>query len=204
MPQPHIASSAERSQGLADPADARVELRRRRRHGSRWGWGHDVVADGLELLINLEHRGRPGGEEHRRRSRHHASDARFVLSRSPTPSFRTPTPSVRSFAPGRRGFATRSSRWSRRRSIPTISRSSSGGTSRPTTTTSAKQPSTPNRTSIRSSSHPTTISPATTSTADSTSPDARSRTPSKSPISRTKSGFMLSLSTPKRSFTRDC
>ena len=63
MPQPHRASSTDRSRGLADPADER----------SNCGVGvvmdldgevdHDVVADGLELLVNLEHRGTTGAEE---------------------------------------------------------------------------------------------------------------------------------------------
>ncbi|MFP8954990.1 glutamate synthase large subunit [Natrialbaceae archaeon A-arb3/5] len=63
MPQPHSVSSTERSQGLANPADAR----------SNCGVGvvmdldgettHDVVADGLELLTNLEHRGTTGAEK---------------------------------------------------------------------------------------------------------------------------------------------
>ncbi|AEH38410.1 glutamate synthase large subunit [Halopiger xanaduensis] len=63
MSQPHGASSTERSSGLADPDDARsncgvgvvMDL-----DGDR---GHDVVADGLELLVNLEHRGTTGAEK---------------------------------------------------------------------------------------------------------------------------------------------
>ncbi|THE66196.1 glutamate synthase large subunit [Salinadaptatus halalkaliphilus] len=63
MSQPHRAASTDRSQGLADPGDAR----------SNCGVGvvmdldgdvsHDVVADGLELLENLEHRGTTGAEK---------------------------------------------------------------------------------------------------------------------------------------------
>ncbi|SIS12186.1 glutamate synthase large subunit [Natronorubrum thiooxidans] len=61
MSQPH--TSAEHSRGLADPADERsncgvgvvMDL-----DGNR---GHDVVADGLELLVNLEHRGTTGAEK---------------------------------------------------------------------------------------------------------------------------------------------
>ncbi|MGM0387289.1 MAG: glutamate synthase large subunit [Natrinema limicola] len=63
MSQPHLAPSTGRSQGLADPMDARsncgvgvvMDL-----DGDR---GHDVVADGLELLRNLEHRGTTGAEK---------------------------------------------------------------------------------------------------------------------------------------------
>ncbi|MEY7848548.1 glutamate synthase large subunit [Natrarchaeobius sp. A-rgal3] len=63
MSQPHCSLSAERQQGLADPTDSR----------SNCGVGvvmdldgetsHDVVADGLELLENLEHRGTTGAEK---------------------------------------------------------------------------------------------------------------------------------------------
>ncbi|SDQ38847.1 glutamate synthase large subunit [Natronobacterium texcoconense] len=63
MSQPHGAASTDRAQGLADPGDARsncgvgvvMDL-----GGDR---GHDVVADGLELLVNLEHRGTTGAEK---------------------------------------------------------------------------------------------------------------------------------------------
>jgi len=63
MQQPHRASSIHQHAGLADPADER----------SNCGVGvvmdldgessHDIVADGLELLINLEHRGTTGAEK---------------------------------------------------------------------------------------------------------------------------------------------
>ena len=62
MSQPHRGKPAHRHQGLATPGDARsncgvgvvMNLDGRR--------GHDVVADGLELLVNLEHRGTTGAE----------------------------------------------------------------------------------------------------------------------------------------------
>ncbi|WP_226039390.1 glutamate synthase large subunit [Natrinema sp. DC36] len=63
MPQPHIASSAERSQGLADPADARSNCGVGVVMDLDGDGGHDVVADGLELLVNLEHRGTTGAEK---------------------------------------------------------------------------------------------------------------------------------------------
>ncbi|RQG88806.1 glutamate synthase large subunit [Natrarchaeobius halalkaliphilus] len=63
MPQPRSTLSAERRQGLADPADSR----------SNCGVGvvmdldgessHDIVSDGLDLLVNLEHRGTTGAEK---------------------------------------------------------------------------------------------------------------------------------------------
>ncbi|QLK27551.1 glutamate synthase large subunit [Natrinema zhouii] len=63
MSQPHIASSAERSTGLADPADARSNCGVGVVMDLDGDEGHDVVADGLELLRNLEHRGTTGAEK---------------------------------------------------------------------------------------------------------------------------------------------
>ncbi|MFC4542947.1 glutamate synthase large subunit [Halosolutus amylolyticus] len=61
MPQPH--SSTERSQGLADPADERSNCGVGVVMDLDGEGGHDVVADGLELLVNLEHRGTTGAEK---------------------------------------------------------------------------------------------------------------------------------------------
>ncbi|WP_247002495.1 glutamate synthase large subunit [Halosolutus gelatinilyticus] len=61
MPQPH--SSTERSQGLADPADERSNCGVGVVMDLDGVGGHDVVADGLDLLVNLEHRGTTGAEK---------------------------------------------------------------------------------------------------------------------------------------------
>ncbi|WP_265108709.1 glutamate synthase large subunit [Halosolutus halophilus] len=61
MPQPH--SSTERSQGLADPADERSNCGVGVVMDLDGEGGHDVVSDGLELLVNLEHRGTTGAEK---------------------------------------------------------------------------------------------------------------------------------------------
>ncbi|WP_254762063.1 glutamate synthase large subunit [Natrinema marinum] len=63
MPQPHIASSTERSTGLADPEDARSNCGVGVVMDLDGDGGHDIVADGLELLVNLEHRGTTGAEK---------------------------------------------------------------------------------------------------------------------------------------------
>ncbi|WP_175416341.1 glutamate synthase large subunit [Natrinema versiforme] len=63
MTQPQIAPSTERSQGLADPADARSNCGVGVVMDLDGEGGHDVVADGLELLRNLEHRGTTGAEK---------------------------------------------------------------------------------------------------------------------------------------------
>ncbi|WP_049922909.1 glutamate synthase large subunit [Halopiger djelfimassiliensis] len=62
MSQPHM-SSTERSQGLADPDDARSNCGVGVVMDLDGEPGHDVVADGLELLRNLEHRGTTGAEK---------------------------------------------------------------------------------------------------------------------------------------------
>ncbi len=63
MSQPHMVPSTERSQGLADPADARSNCGVGVVMDLDGDGGHDVVADGLELLENLEHRGTTGAEK---------------------------------------------------------------------------------------------------------------------------------------------
>ncbi|NUC74665.1 glutamate synthase large subunit [Haloterrigena sp. SYSU A558-1] len=63
MTQPQIASSAERSRGLVDPADERSNCGVGVVMDLDGDGGHDVVADGLELLVNLEHRGTTGAEK---------------------------------------------------------------------------------------------------------------------------------------------
>ena len=60
MSQPTPASGGPR---LADPADARSNCGVGVVMDLDGGRGHDVVADGLELLGNLEHRGTTGAEE---------------------------------------------------------------------------------------------------------------------------------------------
>jgi len=62
MSQPHLGVS-ERSQGLADPMDARSNCGVGVVMDLDGDGGHDVVADGLELLRNLEHRGTTGAEK---------------------------------------------------------------------------------------------------------------------------------------------
>ncbi|WP_226004321.1 glutamate synthase large subunit [Natrinema salinisoli] len=63
MSQPHIASSTERTEGLADPRDARSNCGVGVVMDLDGVGGHDIVADGLELLRNLEHRGTTGAEQ---------------------------------------------------------------------------------------------------------------------------------------------
>ncbi|QCW04963.1 glutamate synthase large subunit [Natrinema pallidum] len=58
-----MASSTERSAGLADPEDARSNCGVGVVMDLDGDGGHDVVADGLELLENLEHRGTTGAEK---------------------------------------------------------------------------------------------------------------------------------------------
>ncbi|WP_081655517.1 glutamate synthase large subunit [Halopiger goleimassiliensis] len=63
MSQPHRASSTERSRGLANPEDERSNCGVGVVMDLDGGASHDVVADGLELLRNLEHRGTTGAEK---------------------------------------------------------------------------------------------------------------------------------------------
>ncbi|MHC3439654.1 glutamate synthase large subunit [Natrialbaceae archaeon A-gly3] len=80
MTQPH-ADRSRRSGGLADPTDER----------SNCGVGvvmdldgdesHDVVADGLELLVNLEHRGTTGAEKN-------TGDGAGIMLQTPDTFFR--------------------------------------------------------------------------------------------------------------------
>lgn len=63
MSQPHGASSTERSPGLADPEDERSNCGVGVVMDLDGGSGHSVVADGLDLLKNLEHRGTTGAEK---------------------------------------------------------------------------------------------------------------------------------------------
>ncbi|SDB99395.1 glutamate synthase large subunit [Natrinema hispanicum] len=63
MSQPHLTPSTGRSQGLADPMDARSNCGVGVVMDLDGDGGHDVVADGLELLRNLEHRGTTGAEK---------------------------------------------------------------------------------------------------------------------------------------------
>ncbi|MDQ2050485.1 glutamate synthase large subunit [Natronolimnohabitans sp. A-GB9] len=63
MTQPQMGSSAKRSRGLADPTDERSNCGVGVVMDLDGDGGHDVVADGLELLVNLEHRGTTGAEE---------------------------------------------------------------------------------------------------------------------------------------------
>ncbi|WP_306053182.1 glutamate synthase large subunit [Natronococcus wangiae] len=62
MSQPHV-SSTDPSRGLADPADERSNCGVGVVMDLDGDGGHDVVADGLELLVNLEHRGTTGAEK---------------------------------------------------------------------------------------------------------------------------------------------
>ncbi|WP_435335120.1 glutamate synthase large subunit [Haloarchaeobius sp. TZWWS8] len=60
MTQPHRSATA--SDGLADPADERSNCGVGLVMNLHGGRGHDVVADALQLLENLEHRGTTGAE----------------------------------------------------------------------------------------------------------------------------------------------
>ncbi|NKE35762.1 glutamate synthase large subunit [Natronococcus sp. JC468] len=62
MPQPHT-SNTDRSPGLADPTDERSNCGVGVVMDLDGAGGHDVVADGLDLLVNLEHRGTTGAEQ---------------------------------------------------------------------------------------------------------------------------------------------
>ncbi|AGB37897.1 glutamate synthase large subunit [Natronococcus occultus] len=61
MSQPHI-SNTDRVPGLADPTDERSNCGVGVVMDLDGAGGHDVVADGLDLLVNLEHRGTTGAE----------------------------------------------------------------------------------------------------------------------------------------------
>ncbi|WIV65994.1 glutamate synthase large subunit [Natrialbaceae archaeon AArc-T1-2] len=63
MSQPHGARPTDRSGGLADPADERSNCGVGVVMDLENGQSHDVVADGLALLCNLEHRGTTGAEK---------------------------------------------------------------------------------------------------------------------------------------------
>ncbi|QLG49403.1 glutamate synthase large subunit [Natrinema halophilum] len=63
MSQSHVSPPAERSQGLADPTDARSNCGVGVVMDLDGNGGHDVVEDGLDLLSNLEHRGTTGAEK---------------------------------------------------------------------------------------------------------------------------------------------
>ncbi|WP_049912720.1 glutamate synthase large subunit [Natrialba hulunbeirensis] len=62
MPQPHRAPSTGRSQGLADPTDERSNCGVGVVMDLDGGSSHDTIAESLELLRNLEHRGTTGAE----------------------------------------------------------------------------------------------------------------------------------------------
>ncbi|WP_255168768.1 glutamate synthase large subunit [Natrononativus amylolyticus] len=62
MSQPHEEAALERKRGLADPTDARSNCGVGVVMDLGGDGGHDVVADGLVLLENLEHRGTTGAE----------------------------------------------------------------------------------------------------------------------------------------------
>ncbi len=82
MTQPHIAPSTERSAGLADPADARSNCGVGVVMDLDGDGGHDVVADGLELLENLEHRGTTGAEKN-------TGDGAGIMLQTPDSFFET-------------------------------------------------------------------------------------------------------------------
>ncbi|MFP8958533.1 glutamate synthase large subunit [Natrialbaceae archaeon A-CW3] len=63
MSQPHGASSLHSHRGLASPDDERSNCGVGVVMDLEGGSSHDVVADGIELLVNLEHRGTTGAEE---------------------------------------------------------------------------------------------------------------------------------------------
>ncbi|OLZ39671.1 glutamate synthase subunit alpha [Natrinema saccharevitans] len=75
-----MESSTERSQGLADPADARSNCGVGVVMDLDGDGGHDIVADGLELLENLEHRGTTGAEKD-------TGDGAGIMLQTPDPFF---------------------------------------------------------------------------------------------------------------------
>ncbi|WP_408957030.1 glutamate synthase large subunit [Natrinema sp. 74] len=81
MSQPHIASSTERSRGLADPEDERSNCGVGVVMDLDGNGGHDVVADGLDLLVNLEHRGTTGAEKN-------TGDGAGIMLQTPDSFFR--------------------------------------------------------------------------------------------------------------------
>ncbi|MFC6716833.1 glutamate synthase large subunit [Natrialbaceae archaeon GCM10025810] len=81
MPQPHRASTTERSRGLADPEDERSNCGVGVVMDLDGEGGHDVVADGLELLVNLEHRGTTGAEKN-------TGDGAGIMLQTPDSFFR--------------------------------------------------------------------------------------------------------------------
>ncbi|GAB3019615.1 glutamate synthase large subunit [Natronobiforma cellulositropha] len=81
MQQPQRAHSADRSRGLADPADERSNCGVGVVMDLDGGTGHDIVADGLELLVNLEHRGTTGAEKN-------TGDGAGILLQTPHRFFR--------------------------------------------------------------------------------------------------------------------
>ncbi|RZV11445.1 glutamate synthase (NADPH/NADH) large chain [Natrinema hispanicum] len=81
MSQPHLAPSTGRSQGLADPMDARSNCGVGVVMDLDGDGGHDVVADGLELLRNLEHRGTTGAEKN-------TGDGAGIMLQTPDSFFR--------------------------------------------------------------------------------------------------------------------
>ncbi|WP_254765763.1 glutamate synthase large subunit [Salinilacihabitans rarus] len=81
MTQPRIVGSAEPQRGLADPADARSNCGVGVVMDLGGEGGHDVVADGLELLVNLEHRGTTGAETN-------TGDGAGIVLRTPDAFFR--------------------------------------------------------------------------------------------------------------------
>ncbi len=82
MSQPHLSSPTDRSQGLADPADERSNCGVGVVMDLNGDQGHDVVADGLELLQNLEHRGTTGAEKN-------TGDGAGIMLQTPDTFFRS-------------------------------------------------------------------------------------------------------------------
>ncbi len=81
MSQPHRASSTDRGAGLASPTDDRSNCGVGVVMNLDGGSSHDVVADGLELLVNLEHRGTTGAEKN-------TGDGAGIMLQTPDTFFR--------------------------------------------------------------------------------------------------------------------
>ncbi|WP_276254583.1 glutamate synthase large subunit [Halomontanus rarus] len=81
MTQPPRAQSTDSSRGLASPTDERSNCGVGVVMDLDGEGGHDVVADGLELLVNLEHRGTTGAEKN-------TGDGAGIMLQTPDEFFR--------------------------------------------------------------------------------------------------------------------
>jgi hypothetical protein len=88
--------SSSASDGLADPTDERSNCGVGAVINLDGGRSHETVADGLELLENLEHRGTTGAEENTGDPESRSSVRTTSSTPSSTSTSRRSTPSARS------------------------------------------------------------------------------------------------------------